>query len=89
MDPNNIKEYGWDEGTLLGNYLYYEKCTGRIVGEVARVGMTGSRSQATSFIDPNIPVYLGNYIDYAWAKMAVERRQAFYDGIVDGNLLDE
>ena len=89
MVEKPIKQYGWDEGQSLGNYLYYELSTGRIVGEVSRVGMTGSRSSASSYIDVKNSIYLGNYIDYAWAKLAVERHQAWYDDVIEGNLLDE
>ena len=83
---NNIKQYGWDEGHTIGNYLYYEQGTGRIVGEVSRVGMTGSRTSASSYIDVNNAIYLGNYIDSAWAKLAVERHQNWYDNNIDNKL---
>lgn len=83
---DNIKEYGWDESTTPGNFLYYEQGTGRIVGEVSRVGMIGARSSASSYIDVNNAIYLGNYIDSAWAKLAVERHQNWYDNNIDNQI---
>lgn len=83
-----MTEYDWQEGNLLGNYLYYETGTGRVVGEVSRVGMTGTRSSATSFIILGKEDYLGNYIDSKWAKKAVERHTQRYNLIIDGNLLE-
>lgn len=83
------KKYDWEEGQLLGNYLYYEVDTGRIVGEVSRIGMTGSRSTASTYIDVNNTVPLGNYIDYKWAKKAVEKHIDWYDRVIEGNLLNE
>ena len=80
------KEYDWIEGTLLGNYLYYEIGTGRIIGEVTRVGMTGVRSSAVSHIDVRNPIYLGHYIDSTWAKLALERHQNWYDGNIDNGI---
>lgn len=81
-------DYDWVEGNLLGNYLYYEKPTGRIVGEVSRVGMTGTRSSATSFAIIDKSEYLGNYIDSKYAKNAVERYILRHNNIIDGNLLE-
>ena len=81
-------EYDWQEGNLLGNYLYYEVPTGRIVGEVSRVGMTGTRSSATSFIIIGESDYLGNYIDSKYAKNAVERYIQRHNMIIDGNILE-
>ena len=81
-------DYDWAEGNLLGNYLYYEKPTGRIVGEVSRVGMTGTRSSATSFVVIGKEEYLGNYIDSKYAKNAVERFIQRHNNIIDGNLLE-
>jgi hypothetical protein len=80
------KDYAWDEGNLAGNFLYYEVGTGRIVGEVARQGMQGTRSRASSYIDVDHSKNLGNYIDASWAKLAVERHQQWYDSIVDSDL---
>ena len=82
----DIKSYDWLEGTLAGNFLYYEIGTGRIVGEVSRVGMSGTRSQASSYIDVNNHIYLGNYIDATWAKLAVERKQHWYDNNIDNGI---
>ena len=84
-----LKDYDWIEGSLAGNYLYYELGTGRIIGEVSRVGMTGTRSQASCYIDVTNHIYLGNYIDSAWAKLAVERKQDWFDQMVEGHYLDE
>ena len=81
-------EYDWAEGNLLGNYLYYEKPTGRIVGEVSRVGMTGTRTSASSFVVIGKEEYLGNYIDSKYAKNAVERFIHKHNMILDGNLLE-
>jgi hypothetical protein len=81
------KDYDWMEGTLGGNYVYFEIGTGRIVGEVSKVGMTGSRSQASCYIDVNNHIYLGNYIDASWAKLAVERKQHWFNTNVD-NAID-
>ena len=81
-------EYDWAEGNLLGNYLYYEKPTGRIVGEVSRVGMTGTRTSASSFVVIGKEEYLGNYIDSKYAKNAVERFIQRHNNIIDGNLLE-
>ena len=81
-------DYDWAEGNLLGNYLYYEKPTGRIVGEVSRVGMTGTRSSAYSFVVIGKEEYLGNYIDSKYAKNAVERFIQRHNNIIDGNLLE-
>lgn len=86
MNSNEIKQYGWDESVTPGNFLYYDQGTGRIVGEVSRMGMIGARSQASSYIDVNNAIYLGNYIDSAWAKLAVERHQAWYDNNVENTL---
>jgi hypothetical protein len=81
-------DYDWAEGNLLGNYLYYEKPTGRIVGEVSRVGMTGTRTSASSFVVIGKEEYLGNYIDSKYAKNAVERFIQRHNNIIDGNLLE-
>ena len=81
-------DYDWAEGNLLGNYLYYEKPTGRIVGEVSRVGMTGTRTSASSFVVIGKEEYLGNYIDSKYAKNAVERFIHKHNMILDGNLLE-
>jgi len=81
-------EYDWVEGNLLGNYLYYEKPTGRIVGEVSRIGMTGTRSSCTSFVIIGKEDYLGNYIDSKYAKNAVERYIQRHNMILDGNILE-
>jgi hypothetical protein len=81
-------DYDWVEGNLLGNYLYYEKPTGRIVGEVSRVGMTGTRTSATTFVIIGKEEYLGNYIDSKYAKNAVERFIQRHNNIIDGNLLE-
>lgn len=79
-------DYDRVEGDRLGNYLYYEVGTGRIIGEVSRVGMTGTRSQASCYIDVNNHLYLGNYIDATWAKLAVERKQHWFDTNVDNSI---
>ena len=81
-------DYDWAEGNLLGNYLYYEKPTGRIVGEVSRVGMTGTRTSATTFVIIGKEEYLGNYIDSKYAKNAVERFIQKHNLIVDGTLIE-
>ena len=81
-------DYDWAEGNLLGNYLYYEKPTGRIVGEVSRVGMTGTRTSASSFVVIGKEEYLGNYIDSKYAKNAVERYILRHNNIIDGSLLE-
>lgn len=86
MNPNQNKEYGWDETITAGNYLYYEIGTGRIIGEVTRVGMTGVRSSAVSHIDVRNPIYLGHYIDATWAKLALERHQNWYDNNIENTL---
>ena len=86
MIDKNYKEYQWMEGTLVGNYLYYETGTGRIVGEVSRIGMTGTRSQAICYMNVNSQVYLGNYIDSSWSKLAVERKQHWFDNNVDNRI---
>jgi len=86
MAIKNNKEYDWVEGDRLGNYLYYEVGTGRIIGEVSRVGMTGTRSQASCYIDVNNHIYLGNYIDATWAKLAVERKQHWFDNNIDNGI---
>jgi len=80
-------DYDWAEGNPLGNYLYYETSTGRIVGEVSRIGMTGTRSSATSFVVLGKEDYLGNYIDSKYGKNAVERFVGRHNMILDGNLL--
>ena len=81
-------EYDWQEGNTLGNYLYYEVPTGRIVGEVSRIGMTGTRSSASSYIVIGESDYLGNYIDSKYAKNAVERYINRHNMIVNGNILE-
>ena len=81
-------DYDWVEGNLLGNFLYYEVPTGRIVGEVSRIGMTGTRSSCTSFIILGKDEYLGNYIDSKFAKNAVERYTLRHNMILDGNILE-
>ena len=81
-------DYDWAEGNLLGNYLYFETNTGRIVGEVSRIGMTGTRSSCTSFVIIGKEDYLGNYIDSKYAKNAVERYILRHNMILDGNILE-
>ena len=83
-----MMDYDWQEGNLLGNHLYYEKPTGRIVGEVSRVGMTGTRTSATTFVVIGKEEYLGNYIDSKYAKNAVERYIQRHNNVIDGNLLE-
>jgi len=80
------KKYNWDESTTPGNFLYYEEGTGRVIGEVSRVGMIGARSSASSYVRVNEIIYLGNYIDSMWAKLAVERYQAWCDNNIDNAL---
>ena len=83
-----MKSYAWEEGNLLGNYLYYDKKTGEIIGEVSRIGMTGTRTSASSYIDRKLTVYLGNYIDSKYAKKAVEEHTDWCDRMVEGHFLE-
>lgn len=81
-------DYAWEDGQIAGNHLYFEVPTGRIVGEVSRVGMTGNRSSATSFVVIGDSEYLGNYINARHAKNAVERYILRHNMIIDGNILE-
>jgi len=81
-------EYAWEDGQIAGNHLYFEIPTGRIVGEVSRIGMTGTRSSCTSFVIIGKEDYLGNYIDSKFAKNAVERYIQRHNMILDGNILE-
>lgn len=81
-------DYAWEDSGLPGNHLYFEIPTGRIVGEVSRIGMTGNRSSATSFAIIGKDEYLGNYINSRHAKNAVERFILRHNMIIDGNLLE-
>ena len=84
-----MSEYFWAEGNLLGNYLYFEADTGRIIGEVSRVGMSGERSSASCYINPREPQYvLGQYINSKTAKKAIEKHIYQHNMIIDGNLLE-
>jgi hypothetical protein len=76
-----IKDYEWEEGTLGGNFLYYNTDTGEIIGEVSRVGMQGSRSSASSYYNRKVTVYLGNYINSDYARRAVENYTFQQSGI--------
>ena len=78
----------WCEGNLLGNYLYYDTESGRILGEVSKVGMSGDRTSASAYPDPREPIHvLGQYINYKFAKKAVENHWIMYDSIIEGNLV--
>ena len=84
-----MSEYDWQEGNSIGNYLFYETDTGRIIGEVSRVGMSGERSSASCYINPREPQFvLGQYINSKTAKRAVERHINQHNMIIDGNLLE-
>lgn len=83
-----IIDYAWEDGQIAGNHLYFEVQTGRIVGEVSRVGMIGNRSSATSFAVIGQSDYLGNYINSRHAKNAVERYIQRHNMIIDGNILE-
>lgn len=78
----------WCEGNTLGNYLYYDTNTGRILGEVSKVGMVGDRTSASAYPDPREPMYvLGQYINYKYAKRSVEDYWIMQDNIIEGNVL--
>ena len=81
-------DYAWEDGQIAGNHLYFEVQTGRIVGEVSRIGMSGNRSSATSFVIIGKEDYLGNYINPRHAKNAVERFVLRHNMIIDGNILE-
>lgn len=81
-------EYAWEDGQIAGNHLYFEVQTGRIVGEVSRIGMSGNRSSCTSFVIIGKDEYLGNYISAKYAKNAVERYIQRHNMILDGNILE-
>jgi hypothetical protein len=83
-----ITDYAWEDGQIAGNHLYFEVQTGRIVGEVSRIGMSGNRSSCTSFVVIGKDEYLGNYINARHAKNAVERYTLRHNMILDGNILE-
>lgn len=73
----------WDEGNIAGNYLYYDEDTGLIIGEVSRVGVGADRSQAAVYPRPDVnQKLLGQYINYKYAKKAVELYWEYNDRLV-------
>lgn len=76
-----MKKYKWKEAYFNDHFYYYNLGTGRIQGEVSRLGH--DKWVATSHVDSINPINLGSFIDEDFSKTAIEEHQKWYDETIE------